>query len=152
MQMQQLLAPSRVIVDMAVDDKKAVLSQMAEILAADLPDVSAGEILQVFKEREQLGTTGIGQGIAIPHGKLVGITTPMAALARVSGGIDFDAMDGKSVHLVMALLSPLGSSVPHLKALSSISRLLRSQASRDRLLAASDAQALFEATLAFNEE
>ncbi len=143
MRISQLISESRIDPDLSARSKTGVLESLSGILARDLPDSDAKDIFAVLQERERLGTTGIGNGTAIPHGRRDELSAPIAALGRSVQGIDFNAMDGKPVHLFVALLSPASSSVSHLKALSLISRLLRNHSLRKRLLAADNAVTLF---------
>lgn len=148
MHLAQLIPESRVFPDLPVRDKRETLLQLATVFADSVDHLDRDEIFKIFWERENLGSTGIGQGIAIPHGRVRGLLTPLAILARCVEGIDFDAMDGQPVHLLVALLSPTGSNKAHLEALSMISRLLRLPKKRRELMSAPDQSAMFQAMLA----
>ncbi|MEO5378311.1 MAG: PTS sugar transporter subunit IIA [Magnetococcus sp. DMHC-6] len=152
MQMAQILTESRVVSDLSVVEKREILAYLAGLFVLDIPGVGKKQILHEFLERERVGTTGIGMGIAIPHAKLPGLVYPLVALGRSVRGVDFDAMDGGKVHLIVALISPLAQTTEgtkiHLEALTAISRLLRSPSNRRRLLEAPDQKALFHAALA----
>ena len=143
MRISQLLTETRIDPDLVVETKPDLLARMAEILGVDIPSSTPDAILNVFQERERLGTTGVGNGIAIPHGRLSGLSAPMAAMGRCKTGIAYAAMDDQPVHLVIALLSPVRATTPHLKALATISRLLRTPTLRERLMAADDRTTLF---------
>ncbi|MEO5363357.1 MAG: PTS sugar transporter subunit IIA [Magnetococcus sp. DMHC-8] len=151
MQIAQLITPSRVIANLNGTTVTEVLSALANLLARDLRSVSAQEVLAVLLEREGLGSTAIGQGVAIPHGRLAGLATPMAAMGRSSRGIAFHAPDDEPVHLVIALLSPMEDNAVHLQALSRIAHLLRRDAVRQRLQLISEPGPLFHALLAEEE-
>lgn len=143
-----LLTPERVLADLTASDKETVIHRLCALLAADLGSTTADALFEVIMERERLSTTGIGHGIAVPHGRLAGLTTPIAALARIPSGVDFAALDGEPVHLVILLLSPLDEQAPHLQALATISQTLLNAASRERLLAAGDRDTLHQAAVA----
>jgi nitrogen PTS system EIIA component len=147
MLISDLILESCVVPDLSGRNKEEVLRNLSEVLAGVLPDTSAGLILEVFIEREQLGSTGIGKGIAIPHGRLEGLKEPIAVLGRSIAGVSFAASDNKPVHLFIALLSPVESGQPHLKALSAISRLLNKKLRRGQLLAAKDQKSLYNAAI-----
>ncbi|MBF0177938.1 MAG: PTS sugar transporter subunit IIA [Magnetococcales bacterium] len=145
--MSLFLKETRVILELAVADKNGVLSQLAEVLAADMTGVRSKRVLEILWEREKLGSTGIGQGIAIPHGRVPGLSVPMAALARSRNGVEFMALDGQPVHLVMALLLPTEASEAHLQILADMFRLLRQPNSRRRLMLAMDRESLYQAAV-----
>lgn len=145
MRISNLVTKNRMVLDLSETTKLEALSLLAKKMADSMEGASAKRILDIFLERERLGTTGVGQGISIPHGRYKGLSDPIAVLGRSFEGVPFEALDGKPVHLIVALLSPDGSSVPHLRALSAISRFLRSKQARDRLMSATDADELFQA-------
>lgn len=144
MHISQLITPSRVVPDLSAATKMEALAALAKVLARDLPQTSADEVLDIFLEREQLGSTGIGKGVAVPHGRLSELSAPIAALGRSYHGVAFDALDSKPVYLIIALLSPLAASKTHLAALTTISRLLlHREGIRERLHGAEDQDAFF---------
>ena len=133
MNMRDALKESCVIADLKSVTKNEVLREMASSLkeAGLVPDVE--EAVNVILERERLGSTGIGDGIAIPHGKLKGIDHILCAFGRSKEGVDFDAVDGKPVHILFLLLAPEDSAGLHIQMLSRISRILRDPSLRKRL-------------------
>lgn len=143
MYMDKLLRENRVIDDLGAIGKDEAMDRLAEVLALDLTDIGPHGILEGLWERERLGTTGIGHGIAIPHAKLMGVGSPIAVLARSREGIDFDAMDGAKVHIIVALASPEKNPTQHLMALSTISRLLKSRRKAALLMEAENAVELY---------
>ena len=143
MNISQLITPSRVVSDLSGTTKIEVLTTLAEVFARDLSPTSGQEILDILMEREKIGSTGIGNGIAVPHGRLAKLSAPIAIMGRSSQGVMFDALDGKPVYLIIALLSPVSSSKLHLAALSTISQLLHRRTVCDHLRAASDQEAVF---------
>lgn len=148
MHISQLITSARVVLDLSGTTKREVLAPLAEVLARDVPKFSVRGILDVLAERERLGSTGIGKGIAIPHGRLSGLSVPIAALGRSGPGVAFDTLDGKPAHLIVALLSPLNDNKTHLASLAAISRFLQRKSVRDRLCAAPDHPALFAEIIA----
>ncbi|MDX2167089.1 MAG: PTS sugar transporter subunit IIA [Deltaproteobacteria bacterium] len=124
-------------------DKTAVLRELATHLAAQSPGIDAAHLVEVLWERERLGSTAIGDGIAIPHGKLPGLQGVIGAFGRHPAGVDFDSLDGTPTHLFFLLVAPEDSVGQHLKALARVSRLLKDRAFRERLLAAPDRAALY---------
>jgi nitrogen PTS system EIIA component len=126
-------------------DKTAVLRELAEHLAAQRPaeTIDAGRLVDVLWERERLGSTAIGDGIAIPHGKMPGLTGVVGAFGRHAKGVDFDSLDGSPTHLFFLLVAPEDSVGQHLKALARVSRLLKDRAFRERLVGAGDRAELF---------
>ena len=103
-------------------------------------------------EREKLGSTGIGNGIAIPHGKLDGLENICLVFGRSVAGIEFDSLDGKPVNLIFLLVAPANSAGVHLKALARLSRLLKEKSFRDSLLAADDAEKLYAIVVAEDQK
>ena len=121
--------------------KKQVLQELSDS-AAKMADLPQRDIFDTLLQRERLGSTGVGQGVAIPHGKLAGLNRIVGIFARLEEPIDFDAVDGDPVDLVFLLLAPEGSGADHLKALARISRFLRSPNALEKLRKAKDASAI----------
>jgi len=121
--------------------KKALLQQLAN-LAGQRIEADSGAILTSLSEREQLGSTGFGQGVAIPHGKIEGLKSIYCLFARLSEPLDYKAIDGKPVDLVFLLLSPPDAGAEHLKALASISRVTRNAATLEKMRGARSRDAL----------
>ena len=145
MKVTDILVREAAILDLSASDKDGVLGEIARSLAATDASVDGDALLAVLREREQLQSTGIGDGVAIPHGKLGGIDKLLAVFARSSSGIDFDAIDGEPTRLFFALVVPEHSGGQHLKALARISRFLRDESFRDKLANAADLDAVFRA-------
>lgn len=133
MKLVDILAPGAVSVDLAATSKKEALEELCGLLAkADkLPDAPA--MVRTLLEREALGSTGIGQGVAIPHGKAPAIKAQAAALGISKRGVDFDALDGEPVHILFLLVAPPDAAGNHLKALAKVSRLLKDKFFRQAL-------------------
>jgi PTS system nitrogen regulatory IIA component len=142
MNISDLLAPDAVIPALKAQTKKQLLQELAAraALQTRLPEK---RIFETLIERERLGTTGVGQGIAIPHGRMADVTRITGVFARLEGGIDYEAVDSQPVDLVFMLLAPENAGADHLKALARVSRLLRNQATCEKLRAAGTAEAIY---------
>ena len=126
----------------SADSKDAILRQLAETFAG-VYGLDAGSLLERIEERERLGSTGFGRGVAIPHARVPGLSRPAAAFLKLADPIDFDAVDGAPVTLVFGLISPEQSGVAHLHALAAISRLMRDESIQASLIAAKREDELF---------
>ena len=143
MRLLDSLRKTSILADIDSHDKKGILALFADTLA-DVSGRSREELLQVLLERERLGSTGIGGGVAIPHGKLKTIDKLLLAFGRSRKGVDFDAMDGRPTHLFFVLITPEGSTGTHLKMLARISRLLKDNAFKERLMSAETQDDLYQ--------
>ncbi|MFO1519375.1 MAG: PTS sugar transporter subunit IIA [bacterium] len=121
-----------------------VLKELAVLLSKADPSLSVEEIRAVLEEREKLGSTGIGSGVAIPHGKLASARKIVACFGRSPEGIDFQSQDGEPAHLFFALIAPENAAGLHLKVLAKLSRLLKDRSFREALLKAQNADEIFE--------
>jgi PTS system nitrogen regulatory IIA component len=137
-----LLASRAVVAGLAVPNKKSLFQQLAAIAARIVP-VDAKLVVERLSERERLGSTGFGGGVAIPHGKIDGLTSVVGVFARLAQPIEFDAIDDMPVDLVFLLLSPPDAGVEHLKALARVSRRLRDRAFVAKLRGAGSEDALY---------
>ena len=135
---EDLVAPS-----LSGTTKSAVLRELADHLARHHRGVDASRLVEVLWERERLGSTAIGDGIAIPHGKLPGLQGVIGAFGRHVAGVDFDSLDGSPTHLFFLLVAPEDSVGQHLKALARVSRLLKDKTFRDQLIGVADRTELF---------
>jgi len=142
MTITDLVAPEAIVPALKVSSKKQTLQDLAA-RAASLTGQNEKAIFEVLLQREKLGTTAVGYGVAIPHGKLPKLTKMFGMFARLDRAIDFEALDGQPVDLVFLLLAPEGAGADHLKALARVARLLRDQDTANKLRAARDAQALY---------
>jgi PTS system nitrogen regulatory IIA component len=142
MGLSEFLAPDAVSVNLHASCKREALALLAE-KASGLTGVSASAIRQALMEREQLGSTGVGRGVAIPHGKIEGLGKIVGLFAKLDQPVDFEAVDDQPVDLVFVLLAPLDATAAHLKALAKVSRLLRDERIRDALRGAATPEALF---------
>ena len=142
MEINDLLVPEGVVADLKATSKKQALQDLAK-RAAEVSGLHERAIFDVLMERERLGTTGVGNGIAIPHGKLASLDRLHGLFARLEQPIDFHAIDERPVDLIFVLLAPENAGADHLKALARISRLLRNNGICDKLRGADSAEALF---------
>jgi PTS system nitrogen regulatory IIA component len=144
MPISEFLMPEHVLVDLVAPSKQSVLEALSSRAAA-WSGVDANVIFIALSNREQLGSTGMGQGIAIPHATVAGLAQPMGLLARLARPVDFDAIDEGKVDIVFVLLIPVDDRAAGLKLLSSAARILRSEETRKLIRAAPDGAALYEA-------
>ncbi len=149
MKVMDILARDAVILDLGVQTKREVLAEMANALAKVEPQIEADRLLEVLLEREALQSTGIGEGVAIPHGKMVGLDRLVASFARSHEGVDFEAIDGQPTHHFFLLVVPEHSGGQYLKALARISRFFRDPIFRQRL---SEVESLEDVIHAIDEE
>jgi len=143
MRIAEFLREDLVFPDLAATDKAGVLGELSAGLARAFPGLTAQKLAETLQEREKLGSTGIGEGVAIPHGKLPGIPGLIAAFARSKNGVDFASIDGKPTQLFFVLFAPENSAGLHLKALARISRLFKQPQFRQQILSADGAGAIF---------
>ncbi len=137
-----MISPEGVIANLRVTSKKQALQELAK-RAADLTGKPERSIFEVLIERERLGTTGVGNGIAIPHGKLPGLDRLYGLFARLQKPIDFDAIDEQPVDLICLLLAPETAGADHLKALARVSRLLRDSTICEKLRGSDKPEAVY---------
>ena len=131
-----LITPDHVLPNSEASSKRALITEMAQSLSSMDPDL----VMEVVMAREKLGSTGIGHGVAIPHGRMPALGHPIVALARHRRGVDFDAIDGEPVHIVIMLLVPEDDSRIHLELLALLARILQQDQLREALLLAETAE------------
>jgi len=144
MRLSDILPVERVVPRIDATDKRTALRALARIFVASDPALTEDDVYRVLSEREALASTGVGSGVAIPHGRMRGLERMQAALALCPGGVGFDAVDGAPAQIFVALLAPERHTGDHLKALARISRLMRDASVRQRLLNAADRDALLQ--------
>jgi len=140
----ELLDPAAIVAELQGGSKNEVLAELTDALLVANPKLNRAEVLRVLQERERLGSTGIGEGVAIPHGKLRNIDRQLIAFGLSSGGVEFDAMDGKPARLFFLLIAPEEAAGAHLKTLARISKLLKGSQVRERLRDATDRQQIYQ--------
>ncbi len=142
MALADLLQQDAIIPALKANSKKQLLQELAA-KASKLTGLPEREIFDVILQRERLGSTGVGNGIAIPHGKLTSVKSIIGIFARLEAPVDFEALDDQPVDLVFLLLAPEGAGADHLKALSRIARVLRDQDLVAKLRATASASAIY---------
>jgi PTS system nitrogen regulatory IIA component len=142
MKIVEFLRPDAVLANLNGQGAQAVLGELCRPLAA-AHRTDAQRLLDTLLDREKLGSTGIGEGVAIPHGKVSGLPGLMASFGRSPAGVDFRAIDGKPTHLFFALFAPENSAGAHLKALARISRIFKNPAFREAILRAGNADEIY---------
>ena len=152
MKITEMLKREFVLEQLKAGNKRDALAELAGVFAQGRIKVDSEAMLHVLLERERLGSTGIGDGIAIPHGKLHGLEELVVSFGRSREGIAFDAMDGKPVHLFFLLMAPENSAGQHLKALAKISRMLKDANFRKNLLEAKMHEDLFRIIVEKDDE
>jgi nitrogen PTS system EIIA component len=143
MKIEDILAPGLVIPSLRASDKAGVLRELAGLVSENHPEIDRARLVQALEDRERLNSTALGDGVAIPHGKLPGLKRVFAAFGRSPDGIEFQSLDGKPTRIFFLLVAPEDSAGAHLKALARISRLLKDEPFRKRLLDADDGAAIY---------
>ena len=141
--LETILTPGRSLVNVPGGSKKKALEQIANLISSQVPELEMQDVFEALIAREKLGSTGFGNGIAIPHCRLKGCETPVSALLHLDAPIDFDAIDERPVDIVFLLVTPEGAGADHLKALARVSRLLRDRSLVEKLRATENAEALY---------
>ncbi len=142
MQLVDIISQDAIIANAKSNSKKQVLQDIAEVAAAE-SEIAARTIFDLLLQRERLGSTGIGNGVAIPHGKVKGLNRINGVFARLSKPVSFDAMDDEPVDLIFAILAPEGSGADHLKALSRVARIMRNQDTLTALRQSTDREVIY---------
>lgn len=134
MRILDILPKHAIIPDLEGRTKRQVLEELIETLLGEIPGLDRDRLMAVLLERERLGSTGIGDGIAIPHGKIKDIDRLLLSFGKSNRGVDFESMDGKPVHLLFLLVAPENCTGIHLRALARIARMLKNAPVRKRLV------------------
>ena len=151
MKIGDILIGDLIIPELTSKNKKEVLEELVSVIVKQNNLLNKEELIEVLLERERLGSTGIGDGIAIPHGKLKNIDTLLASFGKSIDGVDFDSMDGKPTHLFFLLVAPENSAGIHLKALARISRLLKDSSFKQDLMETKSKDDLFKTIIERDE-
>jgi PTS system nitrogen regulatory IIA component len=149
MKIGDILKPECVIADIKAQTKKDILTELSRPIAEAF-DINLEEMVSVLLNREKLGSTGIGEGVAIPHGKIAGLKTIAAAVGKNTQGLKFDALDGKPCHIFFLLVAPGNSVSGHLKALARASMLLKNPSLREGLMNTVTQQELYDVLLEYD--
>ncbi|WP_310618563.1 PTS IIA-like nitrogen regulatory protein PtsN [Flexibacterium corallicola] len=142
MELVELLSPEAILPNLKANSKKQALQEVAS-RAATVCGQDERDIFETLLQREQLGSTGVGNGIAIPHGKMLSLSSLHGVFARLDKPIDFDSLDDQPVDLIFVLLAPEGAGADHLKALARVARLLRDGEVASKLRATKDSAAIY---------
>ncbi|HKJ72431.1 MAG TPA: PTS sugar transporter subunit IIA [Gammaproteobacteria bacterium] len=148
---RDLLSRDRVRTDLTASSKKSLLDQLAALFQDDRPDLDEREVFQTLLRREQLGSTAVGHGVALPHGRLADLDRPLGAFSRLAEPADFDAIDDQPVTLVFALLVPNEENEQHLQVLARLARMFDDGGFRERLLQAPEGE-LFDLLVGKDDE
>ena len=151
MTLLDILSPDSTIVDLKGDTKEEIIAELVASLSASEAISDRDKVLQAVLEREKIMSTGIGDGIAIPHGKSDSVVKLVAALGTQRRGVDFEALDGEPAYVFFLLVSPANVSGPHIKALARISRLLKNDDVKKKLITASSPEEIISAIRAEEE-
>jgi len=152
MKLSELINEENVVPDLKAKDKKGVLEELVDALLSQEPAFDKNALVKVLLERERLGSTGIGDGVAIPHGKFSGVGQPGISFGRSRKGLDFESMDGEPTHLFFLLVAPENSASIHLKALAKIAKILKNSAFRKELMEAPGRHELYQLIIQNDEE
>lgn len=144
MNITSILSKDSLISDLKAQTKDEVIRELAQAVTKSEPAITEDELVFILQEREKLGSTGIGSGVAIPHGKISNLDHIVAGFGRSQKGIDFDSQDGEPTHLFFVLVAPENTAGLHLKALAKLSRLLKDSHFRDRLMQAADGATIYK--------
>jgi len=145
--LESILTPGRSLVNVPGGSKKKALEQIANLIAREVPDLEMQDVFEALIAREKLGSTGFGNGIAIPHCRLKSCTAPISALLHLEAPIDFDAIDGAPVDLLFVLLVPEAATDAHLELLRQIASMLDRKEVREKLRSAASNEALYQVVL-----
>ncbi|MBT9299523.1 MULTISPECIES: PTS IIA-like nitrogen regulatory protein PtsN [Pseudomonas] len=145
--LETILTPGRSLVNVPGGSKKKALEQIANLIGREVPELDTQDVYEALIAREKLGSTGFGNGIAIPHCRLKGCETPVSALLHLEAPIDFDAIDGAPVDLLFVLLVPEAATDAHLELLRQIASMLDREDVRKKLRSASTNEALYQVVL-----
>ncbi len=152
MRLSDIMGEDNVIPDLKAGDKKRAIEELAEALIKNKPSLDKDSLVRILLERESLGSTAIGDGVAIPHGKFQGIDTPLISFGRSPKGLDFESMDGQPVFLFFLLVAPEGSASIHLKVLARIAKMLKDGGFRKSLIQAPTREELYRIITRNDEE
>jgi nitrogen PTS system EIIA component len=152
MKLSELFQEENIIPDLKAEDKKGVLEEMVGAIVKHEPHLDRSALVRILLERERLGSTGIGDGVAIPHGKSSEVSRPRIAFGRSRKGLDFESMDGEPAHLFFLLVAPENSASIHLQALARIAKVLKNSAFRKDLLEAPGRQEIYRKIMQNDED
>ena len=151
MKLFEIIEETDIIPELKASDKNGVLEELAEVVYSHDSSIEKGDLVRVLVERERLGTTGIGDGVAIPHGKVSGVKQPVISFGRSKEGLDFGSMDGQPAYLFFLLVAPENSSGIHLQILARIAKILKNSSFRKKLIEARTREELYQMIIQTDE-
>jgi PTS system nitrogen regulatory IIA component len=151
MKLSELLEEDSIIPDLKAKDKTGVLEELVEALIKRHPSFDKNALVKILLERERLGSTGIGDGVAIPHGKFHALARPVISFGRSRKGLDFESVDGEPTYLFFLLIAPENSASVHLKALAKIAKILKNSAFRKLLMEVHGKKEIYHAIIQNDE-
>ena len=151
MKLSEIIVEDNIIMELKAKDKRVVLEELAEVIATHDPSIDKGTLVKILVERERLGSTGIGDGVAIPHGKFNGLKSPLMSFGRSREGLDFESMDEQPAYLFFLLIAPENAAGIHLKVLARIAKNLKSSAFRKKLMEASSKNEIYQTIIQTDE-
>jgi len=152
MKLSEILEEVNIVPDLKARDKKGVLEELSEAIVSHEPSADKSSLVKVLLDRERLGSTGIGDGVAIPHGKFDGISHPIISFGRSRQGLDFESLDGQPAFLFFLLVAPENSTNIHLKALARIAKILKNSSFRKVLMEVPTRKELYQTIIQSDEE
>jgi PTS system nitrogen regulatory IIA component len=152
MKLSDLLDIKNITVAMKARNKSLAIEELADLIVESNHSIKKDDLIRILLERERLGSTGIGDGVAIPHGKVPGIIEPIISFGKSEAGLDFDSIDGQPVYLFFLLVAPENSANIHLKALARIARILKNQSLRKQLMDAKTREEIYKVIINDDEE
>jgi PTS system nitrogen regulatory IIA component len=152
MKLSEILNENNIVPELRARDKKGVLEELASIVSAHEPSLDKDSLVRVLLERERLGSTGIGDGVAIPHGKFQGIHQPIISFGRSRKGLDFESMDGQPAYLFFLLVAPENAANVHLKTLARIAKILKNSSFRKILMDAPTREEIYRTIIQDDED
>lgn len=152
MKLSEILNQNHIIPDLKAGDKKGVLEELVDVIACADPLLDKNSLIKILLKRERLGSTGIGDGAAIPHGKSRDLKHPIISFGRSQKGLDFEAMDGEPAFLFFLLLAPEDSASIHLKALAKIARIIKNRSFRNMLMQVPTKEEIYRTIIQNDEE
>ena len=152
MKLSEILDENHIIPDLKAKDKKGVLEELAGVITNRRPSLDKGSLVRVLLERERLGSTGIGDGVAIPHGKFHGLEQPIISFGRSRKGLDFESMDGQPTFLFFLLVAPENAANLHLKVLAKIAKILKNSTFRKNLMEAPNRDEIYRTIIQSDED
>lgn len=152
MKLSDILKENYIITDLKAKDKRGVLEELVDVIDCNKQSIEKGSLVKILLDRERLGSTGIGDGVAIPHGKFQGLDEPVISFGRSLKGLDFESIDGQPVFLFFLLVAPENSAGIHLKALARIAKILKNSSFRKILMEAETGAEIYKTIIQNDEE